>query len=41
MNNKKSSGFQFCQERKRKEEENKKLSGSLAKFFKTTNTSIH
>jgi len=41
MNNKKPSGFQFHQERKRKEEESKKLSGSLIKFFKTTNASIH
>lgn len=42
MNNKKPSGFQFRQERKKKEEEGKKLSGSLAKFLKTTsNDSIH
>lgn len=35
MSNKKPSGFQFRQERKRKEEESKKLSGSLSKFLKT------
>jgi len=42
MNSKKPSGFQFRQERKRKEKEGKKLSGSLAKFLKATpNASIH
>jgi len=41
MNNKKPSSFQFRQERKRKEEESKKLSSSLTKFFKSINASIH
>lgn len=40
MNNKKPSGFQFRQQKKRKEEKSKKLSGSLAKFLKTTNNFI-